>query len=545
MAVGRLGGSPVPLECYRWAEDPTIFGAAQTTIEPDVTLEIGDDGTPRAYLPSSLRFKDGGLFRPVAPFFELWAGYRPSDKEERQDGPLTLELLRQAGTGPDGLAFFVRAANRKAARRTGDPSCAYEAQVRVVGTDHARHPLLAASLRMPVGSPLVDPTRQIPLGSFQVVRAVPWQEMGVDLSIVRVRFTPARGEVYGPPTAETGPAPGTGHVHTIVAPANRILNADSAWPKYDADYTKFHNPEPSDTYDGADVNQDPSAHNQSWGVVDDTCDAVIQADLVSDGLDFRAFARVFVGPPDFAPDRRPFLSLADDLADRDPPTFADPESLADAEARVNDLFQRALETASLLNLDATRSRALGDNSGGTPQPDFPGLPKTDARSMSPGDVPYADLSNIDLKSVPHDWLPRTDLIVRAHGQLADLDSMVAILTEKADRVRMMIRPPYGRFSELPEDPAAPNARFRDPRVARDQMHDMRMPPYMRDNDASALSLTRRQYADIMSLIDRLVTARKAVMAAVAPGRTPPVPTDTPIRRRVTAVLNEMRRTAGS
>ena len=30
--------------------------------------------------------------------------------------------------------------------------------------------------------------------------------MNVDLAVLRVRFTPARGEVYGPPTAIAGPA---------------------------------------------------------------------------------------------------------------------------------------------------------------------------------------------------------------------------------------------------------------------------------------------------------------------------------------------------
>ena len=162
--------------------------------------------------------------------------------------------------------------------------------------------------------------------------------------------------------------------------------------------------------------------------------------------------------------------------------------------------------------------------------------------MGPQDVPFADLSNTDLRSVPHDWLPRANLIARAHGQLADLDSMVALLREKADRVRPMIRPPSARFRELPRYPGGPGGAFRDPRVPRDQMHDMRMPPYMRDNDASALSMTHRQYEELMALVGRLEEGRRAMAAAMAltPDGPPPVPQDTPIRRQVTAVLAALR-----
>ena len=116
-----------------------------------------------------------------------------------------------------------------------------------------------------------------------------------------------------PPLA---PAPDTGRVHVIVKTENRILNPKAIWLQYNADYTKFDNPEPSDTFDGADVDPNNSLNNVSWGVVDDTCDAVIEATLVVAGVRHSPAARVFAGPPDFAPDRRPFVALVDELADR-------------------------------------------------------------------------------------------------------------------------------------------------------------------------------------------------------------------------------------
>ena len=145
------------------------------------------------------------------------------------------------------------------------------------------------------------------------------------------------------------------------------------------------------------------------------------------------------GAAAFTPDRRPFVSLADDLTDRDPAVFAEEEPLVDAQHRVNDLFQRALEVAGLFNLDANRDRGIQTNGPNPPQ--LPGFPRTDRTSMTAADLPYADLSTTAASSVPHARLPLTDLIQRAHAQLADLDTMVDKLREEADRIRYLVRPP--------------------------------------------------------------------------------------------------------
>ena len=69
---------------------------------------------------------------------------------------------------------------------------------------------------------------------------------------------------------------------------------------------------PPDTFDGAETGDE----GRSFGVVDDTCEARIEVRLALGGRSVAASANVFVGPPDFAPDRRPFLSVADELNDR-------------------------------------------------------------------------------------------------------------------------------------------------------------------------------------------------------------------------------------
>jgi hypothetical protein len=557
LAVARLGASDTPLEAFEWREDPTIHGDGRTVIAPTITLAVQRDGSVFPYEPGHLRFKDGNLYRPVAPFFELWVILQGEDDaaaavagKERKPVPLTHELLRDLEGSLDGVVWIVSVANRKAARRTADPACGFSAEVLLHGNQYEARPLLAWSPKAAGTEPLVLTERPIPLGHVQVIRPFAAREMGVDLDVLRLRYTPAAGDVYGPPGATTGPAPGTMRDHLIVKPENRILNPNASWISYDGNYARFDNPEPSDTYDGADIGS-----GSSWGVVDDTCDGIIEAQVVIEGVRNVARARIVAAPPDFAPDRRPFVSLADDLADRELalPDLDAPVTLAE----IVDLFQRVFETVSLFNLDALRSRAISENADRDGSR-VAGLPLTDEGSMTTKDKPFADDKLID--SVAPAAAARFPLRYAAaassiHGPLTDLDQLLFFLTSNRDRVREIIRPPWGAFSELspttPHETAPPRAR-RDPRVERDQMHDMRMPPYMRDSDATALSITRRQYDTIMAVANRLSVAIEApeetrVAAARAPTQPVMLTEMSPLRQRVRAAvsLHEMRRGAGT
>jgi hypothetical protein len=537
MACARLGASPAPLECFEWADDPSAYGAGRTVILPDITLDVTEDGSVLPYLPSNIRFKDGALMRPVAPFFELWANV--ADEENPQQ-PLTRKLLEDAGGTLDGVSYSISVANLKAARRTGDAACSFIAQAEFNGNDHVPRTLWASSPHNPGVQPLVFPDRPIALGQFQVIRpAAPTRlspeeslspmEMGVDLGVLRVRFTPAKGEVYGPPETVWGYAPTTRRAHVIVKPENRILNPEAAWMCYNADYKHFKNPEPFDTYDGADVN--PNALNRSWGVVDDTCDGIISASVVIHGRRFTATARVFSGPPDFAPDRRPFLSLADDLADRDLPLSDNVDGQA-AQNMIADLFCRSLETSGLCNIDSNRGFALFINtqlmkvSGASRS-----LPATNQDSMTDKDKPFYGQNpgsgNLPAKKTP---IPLTDLVKSKHEPLAQVDALIAFIREQPDRIKRLIRPPYARFSEYKSKPQSAKD-HRDPRIPRDAAHDMRMPPYMRDSDGTALSLTWRQYRQLMDFVGHVLETAEP---AATPGGPPAIDntySETPARRR--------------
>lgn len=530
LAIARLGGSDTPLESFRWTNDITIEGAHHTVIEPAISLDVDDDGAVFPHLPNAIQFRDAGKLRPVAPFFELWVrlAVLVDGKPVVSEKPLTLHVLGQLGIAAGDLRYRITLGNKKAERRTLSPECGFLGRVDVTGDDHRRHPVLACSPHNPGRVPLVDPSRPIPLGHFQVLRPTPNFALGVDLSVLRVRFTPAKGEVYGPPEATfsmskpiqegrvLSPKVLQGKMYEIVPPENRILNAGTAWSRYIRNQEGQADPQPSDAFDGAAVGT-----GQSWGVVDDSCDGLIEAEMVVEGRHCRATARVIVAPPDYAPDRRAFLSLADDLADRDlPPAEIDAAHLEDTEEELADLFQRVFEVATGINLDLERQRSLHGQEG----INYPDLPQIDQRSMTKDDAPFVD--NIpDLldqmaggspgAGSPNEPLPYAAVARAVHEPLTDIDTLLDFLRLRADHVRRLIRPPFGRFHQFAEAPEPhPNPDFRDPRVVRDTMQDMRMPPYMRDSDENPLSLTWRQYDMLMRLID-LLTAPPASGSAAS------------------------------
>ncbi len=516
MAVARLGGSDTPVDAYVWREDPSLEGGGLTSLEPAVSLAVTADGSVRSYRPTELVFRDESGLRPVAPFLELCV--------ELDDGSvsrLTSALLTELGGTLADVSYVVEAANRKAQRRTGDPACAFSARVQFDHTEPTDRPLLASSEGSRI---LVSPDRPIPLGSIRPVRPVPGppDERDVDRDVLRLRFTPAKGRVYGPPSAATGRfGPMT---FEIVPDRDRILNEETSWRNYEGRAPDLRHPRPHDTYDGSG---DPSSSGgRSWGVVDDTCDVLVTATVTLAGQDHVAHARVFVGPPDFAPDKRPFFSLVDDLLDRDEP---DPEfDPAVTRLEVADLLRRVLESVSLNNVDLQRRRAVVDNEreletlldaadslgiseriqarlgrgGVTPEP-----PLANEATMTDADEGYRASERNQLRAdAPR---PYAELARDAHSALTAYPTLMAFLARDADRVRRLLRQPYALVRESTPAEALPVAGRRRPWDPEAWLHDMRMPPYMRDSDASPLSLTRRQYVQVMSLLDELAPVAPA------------------------------------
>ena len=530
LAIGRLGDSAVPIDAFDWADDPNTHGGSQTVIRPAVTLDVHPDGSVRPRIPAVIVFRDApmGPIRPTAPFLEVW-GRLDDGSEARR---LTSAGLAALGGDLSRVTWQVSVANLKAARRTKNAACGFSAEVKFAGDDHRPRPLLAVSPNIAGTPPLVSEGAPIPLGSVQAVRPFPGKALGVDLDTLRLRFTPAAGEVYGPPSAtraQDPSAPTTSFAqYEIVPEGNRILNSAAAWSTFQPQ-SQPDQPEPPDTFDGVTDLPDGSQGGQSWGVVDDTCDGIVRVIIEIGSERHSAMARITAGPPDFAPDRRPFASLADDLADRELPALTDSE-IADpvTVVEVADLMRRVFETVSLTNLDALRNQMLRDNGSG----DGP-VPHTDSRSMTAADAPLADQTAAILGGgAAGGGLGYSLVAGDVHGALADVDNMITLFRTQGERMKHLLRPPFARFGDLPAqpagalptDPIGPNvvpvlrAVERDPRQPRDQQHDMRMPPYMRDADAFPLSLSWRQYREVVALIDHLSKMSEKDIALLSPVR---------------------------
>ena len=207
IAVARLGGSTTPLTAYEWPRPSNPRTDGNTVIVPTWSLNILPDGTPDPFKPQSIRFRDGALLRPISPFIEVWArvGDPAANPSTWRDAPVTPDLLAVQNASISSLKFEVEARNRKAQRRTGNPDLAIGNfdGLTIAGDDHSVHAVVGKS--PPTATrPMIPPPSTIPLGAVQVLRprnqpasgSEPWAS-DVNVAVVRLRFTPATGLMYG------------------------------------------------------------------------------------------------------------------------------------------------------------------------------------------------------------------------------------------------------------------------------------------------------------------------------------------------------------
>jgi len=503
IAIARLGGSSAPQDAYCWVTPVNPRSDGNTVIAPWWTFEVLSDGTVDPRMPTSVRLRDGDLIRPVAPFFEIWAlvGEPGSPHPQWHEEPLTPALLKKCGTDESALTIQIDAKNRKAARRMVNSDLVYGTfpPVSVRGDDHDVHVVLASS---PPGVviPMIPDGRNIPLGSIQIMRSrkqprdsgAEWKH-AVNVEVIRFRFTPGRGHFYGPPEA----ARQAGRNHGIaVEKVNAFLDPDAGW----FDHRPHQNIVPVDTYDALRVQEDTGA---SLGVVDDTCEARVTVTLALPGKRQSprvAHANIFVGPPDFGPDRRPFLSLADELQDRGSGTAERNAALSKPhrELWVLDLFERIYETVSLLNLDQIQStgalRLTGRRLRAKPiagdqvlKPHKHAMTKWDALRNNAYKIP---------SSSGEEPLPLSEQARSRHLSIQDIDALKELIAEHPDRLEKLLRQP------LEEE------RGEDGNVT-----TMRMPPFMRNSNAYPLTLSTWQYDLLMDWVKSVPTRRRPSRAA--------------------------------
>jgi hypothetical protein len=518
IVIARLGGSTTPVAAYGWEDSPDPRSDGDTVIVPDWSLAVLPDGSVRPFKPETIEFRDGNLIRPVCPFVEIWArlGEAGSAEVTWRDVPLTETLLATFGADRSAITFTIDARNLKAARRAQNPDLAFGLfpSLNIRGDQHTPVPLLAVS-PPGVASPMIPPDRHIPLGFVQVLRPRPnpsgptgWPET-LDLDVIRLRFTPGRGEFYGPQQAARATPESS---VPAVTTANAFLASTAGWFNSTAQGGGFV--VPGDTFDFFQVGQT----QHSLGVVDDTCEGRIEVELRLAGAaatSLRAHANILVGPPDFAPDRRPFLTIADELNDRSADVAARNAALtgADLDLWIEDLFTRAYETVSLMNVDhwrATRGlrRLSGDRLAPTAIPGEVVIPEDQA--MGSRDA----LRNRDLRVLPGSadvLLPLSAHARQRHRSLAALERLRDLVASSPMRLKSLVRGPF----EV-ENGEGGNATT------------MRMPPFMRQSNASPLTLAAWQYTLVMRWVDEQRTAPIAPAAVAAAAPLPPDP-NAPLR----------------
>ncbi|MES2039137.1 MAG: hypothetical protein V4495_14990 [Pseudomonadota bacterium] len=496
MTIARLGGSSTPQEAFQWIQNPTPRANAETVIAPDWSLRILPDSSVEPYMPTELSLRDGELIRPVAPFFEIWAkmGEPGSAESSWVDAPLTPALLKRFKIPLANLTLEVNAQNHKAARRAANPLLRFGTTPPVVVTadNHANTPLLGVSPSAAT-TPMIPTGRNIPLGSIQFLLSKPQPATGqpwlaeVNVEVLRFRFTPARGRVYGPPDTSQNHSPPVGVPAPPVLEPFNFLNPDSGWRGITG--TQAEVVSPWDTYDGADV----GGGNISLGVVDDTCEARLNVSLRFPGAAGRKLsttANVFVAPPDFAPDRRPFLSMADEINDRSGDMARRNAAMTTAERErwVEDLFERVYETLSLFNVDHYRDLRAMDLPANARLPrKIAGDGMLEPLRAFGGRDPLRNQNFTIPNGNAADPLPLTTHARSRHRYLSDLQALHDFVQLRPTRLKELIRQSFHLRS--PESADATN---------------MQMPPLMRNSNALPLTLSTWQYDLLMSWVDDII-----------------------------------------
>jgi len=516
IAVARLGGSSVPQECFQWAQSTDPRSSGETIVMPDWSLTIEPDASVTPYKPVELRFRDGALIRPVCPFIEVWASVGDAREDHaRRVVPVTPTLLKAHGVALENVKFVVTAINAKAARRARRANLRFGTfpPVTVFANDHRTIPLAGTS-PPDAAIPMIPSGRNIPLGSIQIMRsrlqpagnAVPWSDI-VNVEVLRLRFTPAEGHCYGPPIAAAPlPIPSTDfhedEEKPAVAPEHAFLNPDAGW--FNAFVYSDDQPgpdEPSDTFDGADVDED-----RSLGIVDDTCEARIEIhfDLPQQTRHVSASSTVFVAPPDFAPDRRPFLSLADELNDRQGDMAMRNAAMSrdEHERWVEDLFERIYETTSLFNIDRWRNRRASDLTGKQLTDAIPQDTVPDPKKAMGGRDALRNRFIALPASGANNLLPLTQHARSRHHALSNIQSLRGLIDLEPDRLHTLIRKPFS--VQVNENPNTTT---------------MAMPPFMRNSNARPLTLTVWQYDLLMQWVDKVRTTPGPIGAAIKTART--------------------------
>jgi len=471
LAFARLGASDTPMDNFHWADnDYAARGTAETVIRPAKSLTVAEDGTVGVHEPDRIVFKDGEAFRPVCPFFEVHGRWTVDGTEH--EGPITPDVLAACGLPSDALSWRVEAGNDKAYHYTLSEADRVAAAVDIPAGDFAKKPLEGRSPEG-AGEPLVLADAPIPFGHVQACRPAG------DFTTFRLRLTPGKGDVYAPTDIADRDLSALFKPYedpaAFLARVHAILNPKADWPSWNPAVKGDYRTTP-----GLLFAQTPAP--ASLGFLDDVCDGLVTCRIAGageGGRGVKAFARFSCCPPDFQPDRRPFVSIADgltDLVDRRA-VFASAyvaDNWEETEAEIADLMQRVKETMGASNLDIQneRSQVANQRSG---RPTWPFEPQ-DTRAGDP--------------------LPLTEWGRRHHSRFLAYQVFKKLMHQRPDTFERWIRDPT---EVVP-------------------FFDNQMPALMRGSTGNPMALTQRQYFLMKHWLDHMAAEPGDARATAAEDR---------------------------
>ncbi|MGA8939714.1 MAG: hypothetical protein WB439_11165 [Acidobacteriaceae bacterium] len=377
-AIGRLGSADEPLDNYTTVDDPK-HPLNFRSIKAKESLRVDEaTGVVHKRRPSAIAFKTGSKIRPVAPFLEVWAIMIDANGEETLE-PLTPKLLASQRLGFKEITWRARVANRKVVRRTGDENDLVAADTGWFNDCKQPQVLRGRSKHF------VSRDKFIEFGNVRCIKP------SADFPGIRLRFTPAKGHIYGP-AKEPGDRP-----DSVIPPERAVYDkTKGSWVGF-GDPTRP--PVANETLPPSLYAIEPPA--PSWlnnniaisrGYLDDSCDGFVEVRLkLPNGRSLKATARICAGPPALIPDALFVRTLADDLEQvLYGPKVSDDEPFEVTRERASDIIRRAYETVRFMNVALLN----GNNYNGRSALSLDSMPEEEAADterairpiMSPGTV---------------------------------------------------------------------------------------------------------------------------------------------------------------
>lgn len=349
LAFGRLG-SGEPMDNYT-AEDDPEYRLKWRVLTPQPTFEIDarSGKIVREFVPKSVEFMTGKRIRPVAPFLEVFA--LTSDNALV---PLTLKLLASHGLDSNAISWRASVANRKVVRRTGNPQDLVLADTEWF-KGHQPQRLEGHC------DNFISKRRFIDFGQVRYIRPTD------EFPEVRLRFTPAKGLIYGPSRDEREKGnrdkKNESRRRDPIPLSRAIYDRTKGWKGFggesgeassDAGEHAFFNETMPPSLYAVEPPAPTWLNNNiaiSRGYLDDACDGFVEVRVtLPGGRTLGATARICASPPAIVPDAMFVRTLADDLEQVIHGPELAQERDAVTRARAEDIVRRAYETVRFMNV---------------------------------------------------------------------------------------------------------------------------------------------------------------------------------------------------